>query len=260
MKIYVWSPNYTHQSVGIRVMHYLMFLLKKLGHDVFTNALILNYEYCILPTSSPLITPDFDMCIFPEMVNTKGFEKMGIPTLRWVLYYLEKDTMYDKIENVYHWKQTYEKDAVEHGFWKQSTEFRLGMLDKKEFQFIETKRNGDLFWVYKGKNAGAHPEGALEITKEFPSERKCLLELLRTHKTFYSYDRDTALSIEAVLMGMQSKVWNYDLKIWEDFVVPYAELMDDLSNIEKVKWLLKDFCDKTVKRQGKYLRIYYINP
>ncbi len=251
MKIYVWSPNYTHKSAGIEVLHYLMYLLQRNGHEVFTGTNVFNPEFDLKPQYDPNAdwgeVSQYDFLIYPEVKYSIEFEK---PILRWVLYFpgvLAGPVNYRSNEIVYHWAKEYEMSAINASYQKQSKEFSLPYIKKHEYEFKPVERKGDLLFVYKGKNLHEHPEPVLEITGDVSQTREALLDLLRTHETLWSYDNHSRLNMEAYLMGMSVNVYNYSMGSWKKYVIDKKSVrfIDYAEDEKLIHVLINDFIKRS---------------
>jgi len=255
MHVYVNAPNYVHRIGGIVAMHYLMYLMLRNGHEVHTSTRIFNPEYELIPDTRLFIGKIDQITIVPEISFID--KSITSPVLRWVLYYpgvLAGPKHYGELEEVYHWGPAYEESAAQASFHKRSTEFSLPSLKKEDYVFEEQERAGDLVVVHKGKNVLTHPLDAFEITSKNPKNRMELLQLLRSRNTLYSYDKCTRLVNEAKLSGMSVKLWNYNDKIWEDYILDkkYEVFVDYENDAKRVAWLLEDF-------QNKFRKLFEVN-
>jgi hypothetical protein len=263
MRIYVYAPDYTSRSGGVSAMHYLMYLLQRAGHQVKTNTKKYNPAYDLKPSYSPHPEGTDDMVIAPESVFLERILHLGLPILRWVLYFPGRNggpSRYGESEVVYHWAAQYEKAALEASRQKASTEFCLPYLIKEEFDREKDIKRGDgsVYFVYKGKNMGAHPKTAVEMTMNYPATRELVIKLFKTYKTLYSYDRNTQIINEAVLCGMDVFLWNYEKHAWEAAVLPPVVFRDYGRDTEAVRELLKDFNSKKIPAPAEPVK-YRIN-
>lgn len=248
MRVFVYSPDYNHRSGGVFVMHYLMYLLQRAGHEVISNAAKYNPAYSLHPAYAPGPVSGDDMIIAPETIYLDSAYNLGLPVLRWVLYYPGKNenggpVKYDHTEIVYHWDSCYAKAAAKASFSGESKQFSLPNLAREDYVSDGSiKREKDnLLFVYKGRNMRAHPKDALEITPKFPAERQAILRLFREYKNLYCYDRHTILTTEAALCGMNVMVWDYEKGSWEKFAVPETRFKDYEKDTQSVSALINDF-------------------
>jgi hypothetical protein len=64
------------------------------------------------------------------------------------------------------------------------------------------ERNGVAYWQGKGSlNAHLIPDGAIQITKEYPATRQELANLLASVEYVVSFDDYTAITLEATILG-----------------------------------------------------------
>lgn len=248
MKIYVFSPPYSHKSAGIKAMHYFMYLLQRLGHTVFTDASETNEDYDKQPIITPYQDGMVDAAVMPEVVGAS----VNVPVFRWVLYFVgfwnnNAPRHYGKNEICYHWLPDYKQSAIAASYHKESTEFSLPLFDRNEYIFEPVPREGNLLWVYKGKDQHAHPADCKEITRHNPLTRLEFLNELRTHKALWSYDRFSSLNIEAALSGVDVKLWNYDKGAWDDYVIDPHKFMDIETDTEAVRLIWEDFTCKIAR-------------
>lgn len=249
MKIYVISPNYRHTSGGIKALHYAIYLLLRLGHEVTTNADTLNPAYELKPKQG-IFTPGlYDFAIVPEVTDIYALHILGKPILRWALFYpgrLGGPSFYSANEEVYFWHDRWGKAAIEASHYQRASKWNLGMIDRTEYVFDKVPRKGNLLFVYKGVNEGTHPANCYEITRTVTPTRESLLTLLRSYETLYSYDRNTILLTEAYLMGMKVLQWNYERKEWEGFTPceDEAKFIDYDKDGEHTRQVMADFCEK----------------
>lgn len=225
MNIYVFTPPYNHKSAGIKMMHYLMYLLQRLGHQVTSNTDTFNSEYDLKPATQ-MLNKKYDVLIVPEVTELAQYRYLDMPIIRWVLYFagvLGGPKVYQNNETVFHWDKSYEASAIEASLNGTSELFRLPYLDPKEYNFQEVPRTTILYYVYKGINQLKHPSGALEITHESAPTRPILFDMLHQATDLYSYDRHSALNYEAYLSGVHVKLWNYTWNMWEDMPIPPKE-------------------------------------
>lgn len=251
MKIFVFAPDYTHRSGGIATMHYLMYLLQRAGHLVITCAKKYNPDFDLRPEFRRGPEKTDDMIIAPEITFLDGVYHLGLPVLRWVLYFPGKNggpAHYPEDEIVYHWSEEYRDSAIEASFQKSSKEFNLPLLTREEFSTKGIIRGKEtVFLVRKGRNMKKHPDGAFEMTDNNPPERRHMLRLFKEYKTLYCYDRFTSIITEALLSGMNVLIWDYDNNRWEKAVLTTVKFRDYGSDTAAVLELLNDF---EVKKAG----------
>jgi hypothetical protein len=77
----------------------------------------------------------------------------------------------------------------------------LPILDLTTFYDQKRKRTKTAFYVGKGKNFSQHPEGAIEITREFATDQQQLADLLNQCQVLYSYDPVSAMTEISRLCG-----------------------------------------------------------
>ena len=250
MRVYVLTPDYTHQSMGVASLHYLMYLMSILGFEISTNCSVFNPKYPGKYITKPFARSEQDRLIVPEIIDVSPLYPGDIPIFRWVLYFPGKlggPIHYGKNECVYHWCEDYRQSAEKASYNGTSKEFWLPPFNSEEYTDTNADRSGDLVFVYKGRNMGGHPPEAYEITKDNTPKREDLLTLLRTHSILYSYDRYSGINTEAAMSGMTVKLWNYDSSIWEDYTyVPgMNEFKDTSLDVRRVRAVMADFDEFT---------------
>ncbi|MBN2755466.1 MAG: hypothetical protein JXR81_11495 [Candidatus Goldbacteria bacterium] len=249
MKIFVFSPDYTHQSGGIEAMHYLMYLLQRCGHKVITNTAVYNPAFDLKPEFRLLPERTDDMIIAPEIINLEGFYNLAIPVLRWVLYFPGRHggpAVFPEEETVYHYRKVFKKEAKQASYYKRTKELFLPHLSKEDFKIKQKtlRDKGGLYFVHKGKNLKAHPESAVEINRENTVTREMYLNLLRRYKTLYCYDPDTYLLAESFLSGMKVMVWDYKGNKWKRILFCREKFRNYARDAKNVQKILKDFSRK----------------
>ena len=130
MKIYVVVPNYNAQTYEIRIVHYLMYVLRKLGHTVNTCATIFG-DYPLLPTTITAPT-DEDIVICTEMAEMVPVLSIDRPIFRWVLnkpINSYGDKKYTTQEIVYYNDTPLEISSLQRSAYGEATYFRLTHSD-----------------------------------------------------------------------------------------------------------------------------------
>jgi hypothetical protein len=240
------TPDYRHNSAGIRVMHYFAYLLKCLGHTVDTNCTVFNKAYGDYMSSKDY-NGKYDFIVAPE--GSYIPPDINKPIFRWVLF--NTDLKYNVNDIVFHWCKDYEQSAREASFNGESGIFRLGDIDRNEYKNNKEKTKV-CYWVHKGLSKWGEcpkPENeAIQITHQYPSDRQGLLNLLKECKVFYTYDSHSAINEEAYLCG--AKVLMYCGKqgagqadVWKEYIPEIKEeyYKDEKADIKRVKEVLKEF-------------------
>ena len=123
MDILIKAPAYTHQSGGIRVLHYLGYLAKFIGHNVKMDSPRCNPEWG--EYSGRIGKPD--ITIIPEINPISTPEDGNI--VRWVLYFpakiLNGPKVYPKHELVVSYHDEYDWAANNAATRKPILKFRL---------------------------------------------------------------------------------------------------------------------------------------
>lgn len=100
------------------------------------------------------------------------------------------------------------------------------------------ERKIDAFYVGKGAKYGpcARPEGAIEITRDWPPTKAELYDLLRRVRHFFSWDGLSQTNLDALLCGAYPLILRYDPMTRAELVryeVPV--IVDDESQLEQTR-------------------------
>jgi hypothetical protein len=248
MNIIISAPAYTHRSGGIRVLHYLGYLAKYIGHNVKMDSPHCNPEWG--EYSGRIGKPDIK--IIPE-INPATLRSDG-NIVRWVLYYpgmiLNGPKVYPEHELVVSYHDEYDILVNLAAKRKPILKFCLPFCEiptegLKRNPSPEMRKNSGAVWYGKAcRSALPTVEGAVEINHEWPQSRLELMQLLEDTNVLYSFDRNTTINDEALLCGCKVLLWqgiefkeyvnpmaadvlmNYerDIKLTEKFLADVAEI------------------------------------
>lgn len=212
MNIIISAPGYTHQSGGIRVLHYLGYLAKFIGHSVKMDSPYCNPEWG--EYSGRIGKPDIK--IIPE-INPATLRSDG-NIVRWVLYFpgkiLNGPTVYPEHELVVSYHDAYDFEVNKAATRKPILKFCLPFCEMPNgvlvrHTAIDTRKIPSIVWYGKG-NRAALPvmNGSVEITRSWPASRLELMQLFENANILYSFDGHTAINDEALLCGCKVLLWN----------------------------------------------------
>lgn len=183
MKPYViWSPDYRRISGGIRVLYILGKLLRDRGLQAemkMTHGTFIDNPWSV-PECHHI--PQDAIHVYPEIVqgNPSGSDKV----VWWLLNHAKRDGLQ------FVWHPNIGKQSV----------LNVPYLEPDIFHPGNETRSGVLVWVGKGYR-GYIPEGAREITYQWPGTRIELADVLRSAEYLISFDAYTAVVHEATLCG-----------------------------------------------------------
>ncbi len=220
----IMAPPYRHNSAGVRVLYELRRILEEHG-----------YEAQIAQVGE---APPESIVIYPETVSGNPMKAKRV--VRFVLNtpgLLGGDKKYDPDELVF----TYLKRFCD------APVLTVPCIEDF-FRDEHLPRSGACFWNGKGINVPRIPEtgSALEITYDWPADRRSLARLFNEKEIFYSYDDCTALIVEARRSGCR--------------VVVIPDEKEDLGYEDSVlhfEMQLKEFIRITQKAAKKELKISF---
>lgn len=184
------TPQYDPVSGGIKVMYGLYGHLLAKGLPAFLNTSI------DIPSVG----------IYPEIYhgNDMGAQKV----IRYILQtpgmmatsdqgeYRAGPTAFDPHDEIYVFSRVYDEWNVD-----DNHILFLPIIDLHTFKDQGKKRDKVAFYVGKGNNYERHPNGAIEITRQFASDQQALAGLLNECQTLYVYDHLSAIMEVARLCG-----------------------------------------------------------
>jgi tetratricopeptide (TPR) repeat protein len=201
MRYVIVAPAYTRRSAGIVVLHELQKWLIRYGKD----AMIMHFN-------DPYAIEDDDIVVYPEIISGNPLRAKRV--VRYILNEPGKlggDKEYDKSEILVAYTEYFSRHS-------NGVYLEIPIIE----EFFTNKgyeRTINCFWVGKGENTN-HPAtiGCIEITYQWPANRRELAELLNKTRIFYSYDDCTHLLTEAMLCGCSIKIIKDNVRV--DLVQP----------------------------------------
>ena len=195
----ICTPTYG-KSTGVRVLHTLAKSLQKQGFSasLFSHAPYAEgYDYVHKITDH---MRENDILVYPEIVLGNPLQFKNV--VRYVLCFPETlgaNNKYHHSEQVFAWEDKYYLGAPILTF---------PYMDESIFYDDNSPKTHDCYFVYKGGQCREIPEikDAIRIDMKYPREREELGRLLRSTKTLYSYDAESAMHNEAVACGAKVKI------------------------------------------------------
>jgi len=204
----IMTPDYRHNSAGIRVLHLLCTMLNKQGYEAYITA----------------------------EKSTKGNKSIELNSDKLKQLILDGSIVVypDKYQkNILHsWNPVgWELNTVEFAFEREGLIFTYDLkygnhelftiIDTEEFFNNDKKyeRKGNLVYVGKGTidaRVNEIPELTI-INSTEPDTRKKLAELLKRSKMLYTYDSRTMITTEAILCGCPVTLLENGRNTLEDF-------------------------------------------
>ena len=185
------TPPYDPISGGIKVMYGLYGHLLAKGLPAFLN--------------TQIDTPSIG--VYPEIYH--GNDMFADKVVRYILQtpgvmgtsdetgeFRNGPTAFGPKDEIYVFSRVYDEWDV-----KVTHVLFLPIIDLFTFKDMGLKRSKTAFYVGKGVNLGKHPEGSIEITRDFARDQEALAKLLNGCKALYIYDRLSAMMEVARLCG-----------------------------------------------------------
>lgn len=190
--VLIYAPAYHHMSAGVRACHLLCEKLRERGFDAVMR--ITHGVWQPSPYNAPPVQIlnqrqiGESICIFPEYITDTT-----VTTPRAIKWWLQKPQKKLPLKGpVWVWTQ---------GIGNYPR-LMLDVLDTKLFQPKTMNRIVTAYYVGKGrKDEKFLPDGAIEITREYPKNREELALLLSQLDHLVCFDGFSALACEAALMG-----------------------------------------------------------
>ncbi len=212
-KIFIAAPPYKDTIGGIIVLHKLVSVLNKVGHEAYLTTIPEFFRGEVFNISSRFNTPfsfDFDLkndiFLYPEIVNGNPLNGKNI-----VRYILNDGHRADRDNRMATWGDNdYWLYFTKHFYDSYREENYLHIIDPKLdiFQDYGFDRTQEACFNY-GKQSHQietlnqiHPKNAIQIDRSWTDEK--LVKLFNTTKRFYSYDYKTYLNALASLCGCES--------------------------------------------------------
>ncbi len=230
----IWTPDYRNNSNGIKVLHKLCHLLNEKGEkaEIYIPS---QFPQTVNPQwNTPIYKKNYagidDIVIYPDI--TVGNPLGAVKKVRYLLNkpgVMGGPTVFDN-ELIFTFHKEYYDAPI---LYIPTIEPELFNNDTP----VERKRN--CFYIGKGKDVPKiNTEGMTEITSEWPSTRKELADLLRKSETFYTYDFNTALILEAKLCGCRveiiPKIETYlSVEIYNKAVLESPKQLDNFIKLTK---------------------------
>lgn len=212
MDILISAPAYTHQSGGIRVLHYLGYLAKFIGHNVKMDSPYCNPEWG--EYSGRIGKPDIK--IIPEINPISSKEDGNV--VRWVLYFpgkiLNGPKVYPEHELVVSYNDDYYFEACQAAKRDPVLKFYLPyseLINEGLIRHIigDSRIIPSIVWYGKGRrDVLPIMNGSIEITRTWPSSRLELMQLFENSNILYSFDNFSSINDEALICGCKVLIWN----------------------------------------------------
>lgn len=182
-KYLIFADEYKRNSGGNKALHKLAELLFEKGFSVRIG--------------KNLIADENEIVVYPERVS--GNPCNGKNIVRWMLH---KKDYFDKEPRVYNENET--------TFWiskilnKDGNILPINTIELELFKDDGLVRDKVLLYEGKGKATDEFKTALkdyIEITKDYPKDRKELAQLFKTAKVLYCFDSMTCVTSEARLCG-----------------------------------------------------------
>jgi len=200
----VIMPSFDPTSGGIRVIWALYAWLLTKGEIAYPNSVSDDKNF---------------VAIYPEIY--KGNEAGAYTVVRYLLnkpgvmglYGQPGPTEFPKSDLIYTFSKMFYNTDDEHTLF-------LPILNLNIFNDQRRKRNKVAYFVGKGKNINAHPNKAIEITRELAQDQQRLADILNECQVLYSYDPVSAMTEISRLCGCrvvlnQDKYSEEEYKLYE---------------------------------------------
>jgi len=247
MRFVIWTPAWQSNSAGIHVLHRLCQQLRFAGYDAcLTSPGNLAWNE---PVFSGTMQED-DFVIYPEIIrgNPMGAKRV----IRYMLWYPWHHFGNDRIPK-HELVIPYAKFLLPHTQANCDYELtddyilELGISDPSIFYCdLCTKKEITTYWISKCSqetvNRFPMPKDAIQIT-HFQS-REEYVKLLKRTKTYYSFDMNTAVSIEASLCGADCYLITADNRVvpWRGITAQENKILfNDQARIHRFVNLAKNF-------------------
>lgn len=269
MRFVIWAPPFG-PSAGVKALHRLTHLLNLAGHEAYITATGTNPEW---NTPTQAWADEETIVIYPEIAMDHNPLKAK-HYIGWALNAPgalggDKTWKPGSIAFYYHEKFKPATDAAVGYTLPTSRLFILGITERKYFydDGNQAARSTCACWIYKG--------AGLRNLYKFPDENKMMMlrmdsattmaalgDLLRTIKTLYTYDHDSALNYMAQACGCQVIMmgrdgipfqWAADDRELERFIG------DDERDVDRVKHFANKIGELTMfkrKHSGFFVAIY----
>jgi hypothetical protein len=186
----VACPPYEITSGGIRVMYALQSWLEIKGQISLMNA---RFDI-------PFVG------IYPEIYhgNPLGAQRVVRYILQkpgvMAMHGVPSPTTFDPRDDIYVFSRIYDTFGV-----NEDHLLFLPVINLHIFKDLHKKRTKTCYLVGKGTNTHQHPEGSIELTRQFANDQSALAELLNECSVLYGYDHLSAMYDIARLCGCPVK-------------------------------------------------------
>ncbi|MDI1299324.1 tetratricopeptide repeat protein [Methylotenera sp.] len=268
---YIWSPNYTTTSSGIKALHLLCDRLNAMGYEAYITAVEVNPTFVTPTVTKKLIEIHkqqgrLQIAFYPET-------QMGNPLLvpNVVRYLLNTPNFFAKTS----WFGSFHKDELLLHYadavaipWIKSDSLRIQTIDRNIFKPLSNKQNADRsgFLVYSHRvqpDLDQIPSWCKPyqvISMEDPKSPVQLAELYQKAKGLIVYERTMAV-IEAMLCGCpvmtcsqfglsKSVAWyeGYDevLKAWDFDQDTFTQVTKDMEAVGEIYEYNQRFDDQMI--------------
>jgi hypothetical protein len=165
----IWSPQYVNYHGGVRALHVLKDELIKRGYPT-----TMHYEY----------HTEGNFVIYPEIVSDNPLGAKHY--CHWLLNKGSQKGL------TFGWAPDMRCENL----------LTVNIVEPNIFYQKLNERNGVAYWQGKGSlNANLIPDGATQITKEYPTTRQELADLMSSVEYVVSFDDYTAITLEATILG-----------------------------------------------------------
>ncbi len=224
---YIFTPKYTRQSAGVKVMHFLCHHLNTLGYPAFIVNFYRNSKHLSKDDIFAYTNPDHIAPILSEdaFLSHKYLQKNPITIYtdtvtgnplrssciaRYLLHYPghlggEQEGNFNDNELIFCYSQKIKESLSE----SDSDVLFMPVCNTNIFNMegVSESKQGSCFYASKYKNVhngklSAITKNSVEITRGLPDSQTPdqIAELFKKSEVFYSYE-DTALITEALLCG-----------------------------------------------------------
>jgi len=206
---YIYSYDYRRNSAGVRVLHMLCDALNRSGQEAYVVARNISPKLITPMLSDEVIEYHKAQGIKPVMVYPEvidGNPLNGETVVRYLLNkpgFLKGTGEYEESDLLFAFKEALLQPGMplDHVLY-------LPAIDLEVFKLSDdpSKREPGLVCFYQGREGAAHidqallPEGAIEITPNFPATWEELADIFQRCEYFYCGEA-SALAGEAVLCG-----------------------------------------------------------
>jgi glycosyltransferase involved in cell wall biosynthesis len=202
---YIWAPDYTEISSGIRALHILCHALNVKGCEAYITSSIVNDKL-----RTPILTESIKLrhretgkepiVVYPEIVSGNPLNARKV--VRYVLYkpgVYGGDTQYNPNEFILEFRSDFLPEGLlaEAKLYLPASDIGTYNMDGVD----ESKRSGSCCYLgrYTGDTSAA-PVDAVEISYRNPRTEKELAALYKQSEFLYTFV-DTAATLEARLCG-----------------------------------------------------------